>query len=158
MKERGWKIKWNDSLNVGVPEIDDQHRQFVARVNELDTAILECQKKSTVKRLLDSIVTEAKHHFRREQQLLAKWKYPDRAAHAAKQAQLTAEFDLVLQAFEQADVSFTWALKGLYLKQLMLEHLLKEDMKYRDFVRAQQASSPEQDRCQRPKQGTPRRT
>jgi hemerythrin-like metal-binding protein len=86
------------------------------------------------------MLMEASHHFWNEQQLLAKWKYPDRAVHAAKHAQLTAQFARVMKEFEQADVSFTWALKGLYIKQLLVDHLLKEDMKYRDFLRMQKAS------------------
>ncbi len=149
MKDREWEIRWSDSLRVCVPEIDEEHRQFIARINELDTAILNCEKKSTVGRLLDLIVMEAKRHFRHEQQLLVKWKYPDRAAHAARQTQISADIDRVMKAFDQADVSFTWALKGLYIKQLLVENLLKEDIKYRDFLRTRQDSNPGRERSQR---------
>ena len=137
MKTREWEISWSDSLNVGVPEIDEEHRQFVARVNELNQAIVECEGKATIERLLDLMLMEANHHFWHEQQLLAQWKYPQRAAHAAKHAQLTAQFERVMKEFEQADISFTWALKGLHIKQLLVDHLLREDMKFRDFLRKQ---------------------
>ena len=142
MIQRDWEIKWSDTLSVGVPEIDEDHRKFVARVNDLNQAIVECADKPTVERLLDLMLMEASHHFWNEQQLLAKWKYPDRAVHAAKHAHLTAQFARVMKEFEQADVSFTWALKGLYIKQLLVDHLLKEDMKYRDFLRMRQAADP----------------
>jgi len=137
LKTREWEISWSDSLNVGVPEIDEEHRQFVARVNELNQAIVECEGKATIERLLDLMLMEANHHFWHEQQLLAQWKYPQRAAHAAKHAQLTAQFERVMKEFEQADISFTWALKGLHIKQLLVDHLLREDMKFRDFLRKQ---------------------
>lgn len=129
-----WEIRWSDSLSVGIPEIDQEHQQFVRRVNELNKAIIECRDKPTVERLLDLMLMEATHHFWHEQQLLAKWKYPQRAEHAAKHAQLTAQFDHIMKEFERADVSFTWALKGLHLKQLLVDHLLQEDMKYRNFL------------------------
>ena len=128
MNTREWEISWSDTLSVGVPEIDAEHRQFVARVNELNKAIVECKDKPTVERLLDLMLMEATHHFWHEQQLLAQWQYPQRAAHAAKE-------------FERADVSFTWALKGLHIKQLLVDHLLQEDMKYRDFLRTRKNSS-----------------
>lgn len=131
-----WKIAWSDSLSVDVPEIDAEHRQFVARVNDLNQAIVECRDKATVERLLDLMLMEASHHFWHEQQLLARWNYPERDDHAAKHAQLSAELDRVMKEFERSDVSFTWALKGLYIKQLLVDHLLKEDMKFRDFLRA----------------------
>ena len=45
-----------------------------------------------------------------------------------------------MKEFEQADVSFAWALKGLHIKQLLVEHLLREDMKFRDFLAEQKGS------------------
>jgi hemerythrin len=136
VKACAWEIRWNRSLSVGVPEIDEEHVQLVARVNELNKAIVECKDKPTVERLLDLMLMEATHHFWHEQRLLVQWKYPQQAAHAAKHAQVIAQFERVMKEFERADVSFTWALKGLYLKQLLVDHLLQEDMKYREFLRA----------------------
>ena len=135
MRKNEWEISWSESLSVGVPEIDADHRQFIARVNELNLAVVQCQDKASVERLLDSMLMEAAHHFWHEQRLLARWKYPERAEHAASHARLTARLERVMKEFEQADVSFTWALKGLYIKQLLLEHLLQEDTQYRDFLR-----------------------
>ena len=142
MKTREWEISWSDSLSVGVPELDQEHRQFVARVNQLNTAIVKREDKATIERLLDLMLMEASHHFWHEEQLLTQWKYPQRATHAAKHAQLTAQFERVMKEFEQADISFTWALKGLHIKQLLVDHLLQEDMKFRDFLRKKKGPQP----------------
>ena len=156
MKQSEWEIRWNHALSVGVPEIDEEHRQFIARVNDLNQAIIECRDKPAVERLLDLMLMEAAHHFWHEQRLLTQWKYPGWAAHAAKHAQLTAQFDRVMKEFEQADVSFTWALKGLYIKQLLVDHLLQEDMKYRDFLRAREDPKQEpRDNCERARKRAP---
>ena len=141
LEKSEWEIAWSNFLSVGVPEMDEEHRQFIARVNALNKAILECEDKATVERMMDLMLTEAAHHFRHEQELLARWKYPDTAAHTAKHAQLIAQFERVMKGFAQTDISFVWALKGLHLKQLLVEHLLQEDMKYRDFLRAQERPS-----------------
>jgi hemerythrin-like metal-binding protein len=131
-----WEIAWSDVLSVGVPEMDDEHRQFISRVNELNKAIIESEDKTTVERMMDLMLMEAAHHFWHEQALLARWKYPETAAHIAKHAELTAQFERVMKEFAETDISFVWALKGLHVKQLLVEHLLKEDMKYRDFLLA----------------------
>jgi hypothetical protein len=55
--------------------------------------------------------------------------------------ELTAQFDCTMTEFEESDISFVWALKGLRLKNLLVEHLLKEDMKYRDFLRGETAQA-----------------
>lgn len=141
MKKSEWEIAWNDFLSVGVPEMDEDHRQFISRVNELNQAIIESEDKATVERKMDMMLMEAAHHFGQEQELLARWKYPDAAAHAAKHAELIAQFTRVMKEFAQTDISFVWALKGLRLKQLLVEHLLKDDRKYRDFLQTQEQAS-----------------
>lgn len=137
MDNSEWEIAWSDSLSVGVAEMDEEHRRFISRVNELNKAIIQCEAKATVERMMDLMLMEAAHHFRHEEKLLARWKFPDTEAHTAKHAALTAQFERVMKEFAQSDISFVWALKGLHLKQLLVEHLLKEDMKYRDFLTAQ---------------------
>ncbi len=141
MEKSEWEIAWSDYLSVGVPEMDDEHRQFIARVNDLNKAIIESEDKATVERMMGLMLMEAAHHFWHEEELLARWKYPETAAHTAKHAELTAQFERVMKEFALSDISFVWAIKGLHLKQLLVEHLLKEDMKYRDFLRPQGAPS-----------------
>ncbi len=136
-----WEVTWSNSLCVDVPEMDEEHRQFIARVNELNQAILESEDKATVARAMELMLSEAAHHFAHEEELLARWAYPDAAAHTARHAAIMAQFERVMKEFADTDISFVWALKGLRIKQLLVEHLLKEDMKYRDFLRGR-AGSP----------------
>jgi len=136
LEKSEWEIAWSNFLSVGVAEMDDEHRQFIARVNDLNKAIVEIEDKATVARALDLMLSEAAQHFRHEEQLLAQWNYPETEAHTAKHAELTEQFQRVVKEFADTDISFVWALKGLHLKQLLVEHLVNEDMKYRDFLRA----------------------
>ena len=134
MEKSEWEIAWSNFLSVGVPEMDDEHRQFIARVNDLNSAILESEDKAAVARAMDIMLAEAARHFAHEEELLVRWKYPEAAAHAAKHAELAAQFERVMKEFADTDISFVWALKGLRVKQLLVEHLLKEDTGYRDFL------------------------
>ena len=136
MEKSEWEIAWSEFLSVGVAEMDDEHRRFIARVNEVNKAIVESEDKATVARMMDLMLTEAEHHFSHEEKLLAQWDYPETDAHIAAHAEIRAQFERVMKQFAQTDISFVWALKGLHVKQLLVEHLLKEDMKYRDFLRA----------------------
>ena len=138
MEKNEWEIAWSEFLAVGVPAMDEEHRQFIARVNDVNRAIVDAEDKATVERLMDLMLMEATHHFWHEQQLLDKRKYPEAKEHAEKHAQLTAQFTQAMKEFQDADVSYIWAMKGLQIKQLLVMHLLREDMKYRDFLRARQ--------------------
>jgi len=142
LEKSEWEIAWSNFLSVGVAEMDDEHRQFIARVNELNKAIVEIEDKATVARAMERMLAEAARHFTHEEQLLARWNYPETAAHTARHAELTAQFERAMKEFAESDISFVWALKGLRLKQLLVEHLLNDDMKYRDFLRAQGTPAP----------------
>lgn len=134
MEEAEWKIAWSDTLSVDVPEMDDEHRRFIARVNDVNKAILEAQDKATVARLMDLMLREAAQHFLHEEQLMQQWHYPLAQAHAEQHAQLSAKFNQAMQEFQESDLSYVWALKGLQAKQLLVEHLLREDIKYKEFL------------------------
>jgi len=137
LQKSDWEIVWSEFLSVGVSEMDAEHRQFIARVNELNRAIVESEDKAQVAGAMERMMEEAAQHFSHEEELLARWKYPDVQDHIAKHVQLSAQFEKAKTEFTQTDISFIWALKALHLKQLLVEHLLKEDLKYRDFLRAQ---------------------
>jgi hemerythrin-like metal-binding protein len=115
--------------------MDDEHKAFIARVNELNRAIIEAEDKAEVERKMRLMLTQAAEHFAHEEQLLGELNFPQLAAHCAKHAALTAQFERVMKEFAASDISFVWAVKGLQLKQLLVEHLLKDDVLYRDFLR-----------------------
>lgn len=136
MEKSEWEIAWSERLSVGVAPMDEEHRRFIARVNEVNKAIVESEDKETVARRMHLMLAEAEQHFSHEEKLLAQWGYPQTDAHIAAHAEIRAQFERVMKQFAETDISFVWALKGLHVKQLLVEHLLKEDMKYRDFLRA----------------------
>ena len=138
MERNEWEITWGDFLSVGVLEIDKEHQQFIARVNAVNKAIVEAQEKVTVERLMDSMLMEATRHFQHEQLLLEKWKYPEAKDHAKRHEQLISQFNRTIKEFREDNLSFVWALKGLRIKQWLVEHLLQEDMKYKDFLLTKQ--------------------
>jgi hemerythrin len=142
LEKSEWEIAWSNFLSVGIAEMDDEHRQFIARVNDLNKAIVEIEDKATVARALDLMLAEAVHHFEHEERLLAQWSYPETAAHAAKHTELREQFERVAKEFADTDISFVWAIKGLRLKQSLVEHLVNEDMKYRDFLRVRGTRKP----------------
>ncbi len=117
--------------------MDDEHREFISRVNELNRAIIECEDKAVVERSMNRMLMQAMDHFQHEETLLDTLQFPQAAAHRAKHAELLTQFGRLMKEFEQTDISYVWALKGLHLKQLLVEHLLREDTKYRDFLRLQ---------------------
>ena len=133
MERSEWEIEWNEFLSVGIPEIDDEHRVFVSRVNDVNRAIVELEDKVTVERIMDLMLIEATRHFQNEVQLLKARNYPHTDDHAKKHDQLRVQFNHLIDEFRKDNLSFVWAMKGLRIKQLLVDHLLREDMQFKDY-------------------------
>ncbi len=141
MEKNEWEIAWTDYFAVGEAGMDEEHKQFIARVNEVNKAIIEAEDKTTVERLMNRMIMEATRHFAHEQQLLDQWNYPKAKVHAEQHAQILARFTRVMKEIQDADLSYVWAVKALQIKQLLVEHLMHEDMAYRDFAREQRSKA-----------------
>ena len=48
---------WRDEYSVNIKEIDDQHKQLVAMINELHEAMLEKRAKEILGSLLNKLVS-----------------------------------------------------------------------------------------------------
>lgn len=130
-----WRLDWTDELSVGVPEMDAEHRHFIGLVNDLSEAILWRMELQQVKERMQAIVDDAVEHFSHEEALFEKWGYPDAGEHAKTHALILSEIREMVALFGRDETEYAWIEAGLKLKHILVEHLLLEDMKYRDFRR-----------------------
>lgn len=130
-----WRLDWTDDLSVGIPEMDAEHQHFIALVNDLNEAILWRMELKQIKERMQAIVDDAVEHFSHEEALLEEWGYPDAGEHTRQHAQILAEGREMVGRFGRDESEYAWIEAGLKLKHSLTEHLLIEDMKYRDFRR-----------------------
>lgn len=62
---------WNSSFEIGIPEVDAQHRRLVDLVNGLAAAIIEGGELPRVEALIDDLRDYAAQHFADEEPLMA---------------------------------------------------------------------------------------
>ena len=77
-------IRWSDSLVLGVPAIDAQHRELVARVGSVVSAV--GARPTEVGGLLDFLGEYALSHFATEERLMGLHGYPESAAASHRAA------------------------------------------------------------------------
>ncbi|TXT25030.1 MAG: sensory transduction histidine kinase [Gallionellaceae bacterium] len=130
-----WRIDWTDELSVDNTEMDTEHRRFIALVNSLNEAILWRMELKQIKERMQAIVDDAMEHFAHEEALLKEWGHPDAEEHAKIHAQILADINEIMGRFGRDESEYAWIEAGLKLKHMLIEHLLTEDMKYRDFRR-----------------------
>lgn len=82
------RIEWSDALRVGVKDLDEQHEDLTAVINDLYDAHLEGRDEELVRDIVEEVRDLARHVFDTEQALMDEGGYAGSAEHAAEHAAL----------------------------------------------------------------------
>lgn len=93
------KFEWLDSLSVGVPMIDAQHKELIAAFNDLSDAIEQGNGAAAVKKLLIFLQYFTEWHFEQEETCAAR----HGCAIADKNKQAHAQF---LKMFKTLQIQY----------------------------------------------------
>ena len=77
-----WKIEWSEALSVGIPEIDEDHKEFASLINELNRSIVDRESVGEIRHRLQRIIDDAVQHFAHEERLFKELQYADSEGHA----------------------------------------------------------------------------
>ncbi len=125
-------INWRDEFSVGVKEMDDQHKKLIEMVNKLIAEQKNLTDQKTIADLLTEMTDYAQVHFRAEEYLMAEYDYDQKTL----QEQQHQDFiDKTIAFYSASDVGPNILSTALldYLATWLIGHILKEDMKYKDF-------------------------
>jgi len=129
------KLYWKDEYSVGVEKFDRQHRHLFEILNKLIVRSAESLDLKLASETLTEMLNYAKEHFRDEEELMREYGYPEIELHKEQHAyfiETTAELS-VNALNKQSMVSHEIA---EFLKLWWTTHILKVDMKYKDFFKA----------------------
>jgi hemerythrin-like metal-binding protein len=128
-----WRLEWSDELSVNIPEIDVEHQHFIFLVNELNDAIVRRLGLVVIKKCMIAILDDAVSHFSHEEALFKEWGYPDAEGHANIHEQIMFSLRKIMEGFEPGGLEYVWIEAGLTIKNVLIDHILSSDMRYRDF-------------------------
>lgn len=79
---------WNSKYNIGVEQIDDQHRYFLSLINKIIEESEQTDHIDYLLALINELKAYAKFHFISEENLMLKTGYPGLAEHRQHHRQL----------------------------------------------------------------------
>jgi len=135
-----WRLDWDESLSMYIPEIDADHQRFIALVNALNEAIVARMDMEEVKKRMRILQDDAATHFTHEEDLFREWGYPQAEEHAHCHAAIIQAMHNIMGVFSKNPTQYECIDAGLKVKQVLITHLLTEDSKYRDFYLASRNS------------------
>ena len=127
-------FKWKDGFNIGITEIDEQHRSFLDCLNDCYSQISSEKRTSIDQSLIDRLSAYAAMHFRFEESLMEAKGYPEiaqqRKMHKYFESQV-AELEASLS--KQGGRSMESVLS--FLRDWFLNHIIEQDKKFASYVR-----------------------
>ncbi|MBP1628852.1 MAG: methyl-accepting chemotaxis sensory transducer [Holophagaceae bacterium] len=127
------KIIWDNSFSVGVPTLDKQHQKIISIINQLIADPTSDFGSVSVAKILNELTHFASEHFITEEDLLAKFDYPDlpsqRKEHKAFRTRLAGYCMEAMHSNSAIPLHILAFLKGWWV-----DHILVKDMDYRPFL------------------------
>ena len=130
-------IKWRESYETGVEEMDREHQALVAIINQLFEMQRDKKAFSELRDVYQKLIEYTEKHFQHEEQLLEKSGYPElenqKRFHRHFVTKMeTMKDDLIEGKEEAAPVVYR------YLREWLLGHIVEEDMKYGNHLQKKQ--------------------
>ena len=126
-------VVWSPQLEIGVPEVDAQHKQLCEYLNALHAAMRE-GRQARVGELLELLRNYAHTHFRTEEALFTPIEeYRAKDKHLAQHREFEAKIDSIARASGDSTTASFDILS--FLKNWLLNHIKVTDKAITPFVR-----------------------
>ena len=126
-------IEWSDSLSVGIPSIDEQHRELVAILNELHEAMMERRGRDVLGGLFARLIDYTKYHFSHEEELLERAQYAEFTAHRTQHVMLAEKVKQLQAQFEAGKITLGVEVME-FLRDWLRNHIAVSDKRYAGFL------------------------
>jgi hemerythrin len=126
-------LPWKDEYSVSIREIDEQHKQLVGMINNLNEAMGQGQGKLVLESILNKLIKYAVSHFAAEERLLREHGYPDFEVHKEKHEKMTGKIMALQQEYKRGKINISIEVMD-FLQNWLDKHILGTDMKYSRFL------------------------
>ena len=127
-------MEWKDEYDIGILEIDEQHRELFKMVNNIKKSILKgVSPQQIIKTVFTDIVDYTQKHFTSEEALMKKMHFPGIDIQKRQHKQLITDIVRKLKEMK-AGTQHNPIIMYTFLNQWLLNHIITEDQKLREFV------------------------
>lgn len=124
-------ILWKTEYSVGDDKLDDDHIVIISLINQLDETKLSGPDEAAIGPILRALIGYAVGHFRREEELMSRGRYPGFEKHLDEHHLLEEQLQELHDEYEASgDPAISQEIMEL-LNFWILDHILKCDMGYK---------------------------
>ena len=132
-------LSWSDHYLIGNDIIDTEHKELFRLINDFHTHWLEAHDRRDIARVLNQLIAYAQMHFQHEENIMGAEGYPILVqSHKIHDALIDSIFQLH-QSYREGNLNLEINTMK-FVRNWLLEHILKNDYLFRDFLKRQKSS------------------
>lgn len=131
--DRKLLFHWSDAYDVGVEEVNRQHKILIDLINELYSLKESGRSIRAIRRVLEGLVDYTLNHFWYEEHLMQKSGYPDFEKHKRSHEKLVEQVTGFVQRVDAGDESVAGELLE-FLNEWLSKHIQGSDKAYTPFM------------------------
>lgn len=140
------KLVWNNGLAVDDALIDEQHKTWIGRLNDVSMAIESHQGPQRIAEALGFLNEYTQYHFSTEERYMTEHHYPDLVNHQKKHAELKKALADLEQEYEEDGATHLLANSiDTFAVNWLFTHIRETDTKFGAFLRTQGITLHEKD-------------
>jgi hemerythrin len=127
---------WQDRFNLGIPEIDKDHKILADLITRLHDAYASGNPEFNVGPVFYFLVDYARTHFAREETLMREVNFPGLVAHIAAHEALASRIEELTRRYLAGDKKAVSNELLAFLHNWLHFHILEEDVAFRPYIKA----------------------
>ncbi len=128
-------INWSVAFAVGVPEIDEQHKQLFDLINRLHDEVNSNKGKESIDSAIIELRDYVKFHFTAEEKTMVTYGYSEYAKHREFHRAFYKKVEDYKDRFDKGETDFLPELV-IYLKDWLINHIAQSDVKLGTHLKA----------------------
>ncbi len=129
-------MEWTQDLSVGVTQIDNQHKELIARVNAFQESVKNGSGKEKVLDVVKFLESYVVSHFKDEEALQVRYNYPGYAAHKKLHQDFIQQVKYMHNELEKGFTAATQSMVGITVSSWLLMHINREDKALGAYLRS----------------------
>lgn len=129
------QYEWKSDYSVGIRLLDYDHQELFDVVNELQVVIEQGNVKTEIAKIVGRLSKYALQHFQREEHIMHEYQFPEIVSHRQRHHEFAHLVHAIRHVLANCPEKLSSEKLHAYLGDWLVNHILGEDMQYRDYFR-----------------------
>lgn len=128
-------MQWDDSLNVGIELINEQHKMLIQKLNDLSDAVQNVQGAERIVQTLDFLIEYTDFHFGTEERHMTELGYPGMVGHKKAHGEFKDTLKNLYDDFDEEGATQPIAESiNTFLINWLIKHIKVTDVEFGKFL------------------------